>query len=205
MNSWYIQYIPIYIPILGWLKCCFLGYLMSLIQFDPHRSLSRGLVQGNCHVETAMVFFPSNIRASCKTMGNNLKWYTPNDLMPFGGYWCRVDMGWHGIPSTFSLSDPGIAQVIEDCGSVARTPSTVPRVCFSYSITIHSLHGWNPIYIKYGKIFKISSWRAGSLWFMGVCIDNPMLWHEDYWNSISAWVVFNGSGQYSVPFNGFKI
>ena len=44
MNSLYIQYIP-------------MGYLMSLIQFDPHRSLSRGLVQGNCHVETAMVFF----------------------------------------------------------------------------------------------------------------------------------------------------
>ena len=70
MNSLYIQYIPIYIPILGWLKCYFLGYLMSLIQFDPHRSLSRGLVQGNCHVETAMVFCPSNIGASCKTMGD---------------------------------------------------------------------------------------------------------------------------------------
>ena len=107
------------------------------------------------------------------------------------------------IPSTFSLSDPESAQRSRIV-LVARTPSTVVRVCFSYRITIHSLHGWNPIYIKYGKIFKISSWRASSLWFMGVCIDNPMLWHEGYWNSISAWVVFNGSGQYSVPLNGFK-
>ena len=177
---------------------------MSLIQFDPHRSLSRGLVQGNCHVETAMVFFH-------QILGHPVKQWEIilNGTPPM--IWCRlgvIDAGltWVDIiPSTFSLSDPGIAQVIEDCGSVARTPSTVLRVCFSYSITIHSLHGWNPIYIKYGKIFKISSWRAGSLWFMGVCIDNPMLWHEDYWNSISAWVVFNGSGQYSVPFNGFKI
>ena len=89
MNSLYIQYIP-------------MGYLMSLIQFDPHRSLSRGLVQGNCHVETAMVFFHQILGHPVKQWEIILNGTPPNDLMPFGGYWCRVDMGWHYPFNLFS-------------------------------------------------------------------------------------------------------